>query len=257
LNYKQKSQVLNFAMPKNMILASLPGEDYKRLLPNFETVALVPGTTLYNVSEPIRYAYFPNVGFVSQIFPSEDGTTVEVGMIGNEGMVGISSLFGENTFPHQTIVSSSGNAIKIRMDIIKSEFYRTGFLHSLLLKYFQSVLTQLNLLAVCNCFHTVKTRLCCWLLRAQDRTKSDTLKLTQEYLSYMIGTSRSEVAIFAKILQRDGLINYKRGKIIILDRVGLENVACECYKIGKIEFDMLSHNYLKVTNNHNGLRQHA
>jgi len=230
-----------------MILAYLPGEDYERLVPNFEVVSLVQGTTLYNIREQISWAYFPNFGFISQIFTSEDGTNVEVGMIGNEGMVGILSLFGEDFFPYQTVVSSSGNAIKISIDIIKSEFYRSGSLHSLLLEYFRSVLIQSNLLAVCNCFHTVKARLSCWLLRACDRANSDVLNLTQEYLSYMIGTSRSEVAIFAKLLQQEELISYKRGKITILNKLGLEKACCECYKIGKVELEKLLFNYSKVS----------
>src|SRR6185369_5584133 len=166
-------QISNSSLPiKNMILAYLPGEDYERLVPNFEVVSLVQGTTLYNIREQITWAYFPNFGFVSQIFTSEDGTNVEVGMVGNEGMVGILSLLGRNSSPYQTIVSISGSAIKIKMDLIKSEFNRSGFLHSLLLLYTEALLIQSNLSAACNCFHTVKTRLGCWLLRAQDRTNT-------------------------------------------------------------------------------------
>lgn len=213
----------------NSLLAALPREEYQRLSPHLELVHLAPGKILYDVGDEVRYAYFPRGGVVSLLTTTEDGRSIEVGMIGNEGMTGLPVILRSNRAPFQVIVQLKGGALRIRGGALREEFNRGGKLQDVLLRYTHSLLIQVAQSAACNSFHTVRQRLCRWLLVSCDRAQTETLQLTHEFLSYMLGVPRTSVTMIAGAFQKEGLIRYSRGKIRIHNRGGLEAAACECY----------------------------
>lgn len=227
------SKPLAFAFKKNLILGSLRDKEYEHLYPYLEPLALAQGKTLYGAGDAARHAYFLVSGMISLLAITEDGQAIEVGMVGNEGMVGLPIVLGINIMPHLVITQLPCTALRIRTDRLKAEFNLGGQFHDLLLRYTDTLITQLSQSASCNMFHTVKERLCRWLLIARDRVQSDTLCLTQEFISQMIGAPRTSVTAIAGTLQREGLLKYQRGKIVILDPAGLESASCECYTIVK------------------------
>lgn len=220
---------------ENRILATLPYNEYQRLLPYLESVRLLQGKILYSAGETIRHAYFFKGGMASLLSVTEDGHSIEVAMIGNEGVVGLPAILRVNTTPYQVVVQIPGNAMRLRSEVFTSEFNRGGRLQDLLLRYLHTLLTQISQSAACNHFHSVQARLCRWLLISRDRTQTETLPLTQEFLSQMIGCPRTSVTAIAGTLQAAALISYSRGKIRILDPHGLEAASCECYRIVKEE----------------------
>ena len=215
----------------NRLLAALPREEYARLAPHLELVRLTPGQILYNVGDPVRHAYFPKGGMLSLLSTTEGGRTIEVGIIGNEGMTGIPVVLRSNLAPYQVIVQLACNALRVRGEALRAEFDRGGRLQGLLLRFTHALLTQIAQSAACNQFHNVEKRLCRWLIVSRDRVHTDTLNLTQEFLSYMLGVPRTSVTTVARGLQERGLINYRRGRIVILDREGVEAASCECYRL--------------------------
>lgn len=214
----------------NGLLAALPSAEYERLSPHLELVRLTPGKILYNAGDIVRHAYFPKGGMISLLSITEDGRTIEVAMIGNEGMVGVPIVLKSRVAPYQVMVQIAGNALRIRDNILGVEFDRGGKLQDFLLRYTHSVLIQVAQSAACNRFHTVEERLCRWLLVSRDRVQTDTIHLTQEFLSHMLGVPRTSVTMIAVHLQKEGFISYNRGRITILDRSGLEATSCECYR---------------------------
>ena len=226
----------------NKILAALPVEEYGRLLPQLEQLPLAHGTILYEADDQINDVYFPNTGIVSLVTHLQEGASVEVGLTGREGMVGISVVLGDSIAPNQAIVQISGGAMRLAADALREEISRGGRLQSLLLRYVQILLRQTSQTAACNRTHHVGGRLARWLLTCHDRVESDELPLTQEFIAEMLGTRRSGVSEAAVILQAMGLIRYVRGHITVLDREGLEEYACECYGVVKKDFDRLTAN---------------
>lgn len=213
---------------ENRLLAALPRAEYLRLLPHLKLIHLPPKKILYDVGEVVRYAYFPRGGMISLLSSTEDGRTVEVGMIGNEGVAGIPVLLRAKTAPYQMMVQLPGNAMRISGDVLQEEFGRCHALQDLLLRYTHMLLLQTVQSSACNRFHTVEERLCRWLLISRDRSETETLHLTHEFLAHMLGVPRTSVTIAASDLQRAGLIQYGRGRIVILDYPRLEAAACEC-----------------------------
>jgi CRP-like cAMP-binding protein len=223
----------------NRILAQLPTEEYERLSPHLEPVSLVLGDVLHYPQEPVTHVYFPNQGTVSVIATFEDGGGVEVGVVGNEGMFGVNVVLGSLTTPHEAVVQLPGDALRISTHMVKEEFRRCGQLHDLILRYTQAFIIQLAQTAACNRSHPMSGRLARWLLMSHDRAMTDELLLTHEFIAVMLGTRRAGVSEAAGKLQNDGLIKYRRGRIQITDRKGLEAFSCECYPIVKREFDRL------------------
>lgn len=215
----------------NRLLAALPREEYARLSPHLELVRLTPGQTIYHMGDTVRHAYFPKGGMLSLLSTTESGRTIEVGMIGNEGMAGIPVVLQTCVAPYQVIVQLPCNALRIRGEALSEEFNRGGRLQSLLLRFTHTLLTQIAQTAACNQFHNVEKRLSRWLLVSRDRVQTDTINLTQEFLSYMLGVPRTSVTTVARALQGRGLIRYSRGKIVIIDRAGVEAASCECYRL--------------------------
>lgn len=230
-------EIKDIPVPQNFLLASLPQEVYNNLLPDLRPVQLIQGDILYNAGQPIDYAYFPTTCMLSWVVVTEDGNRSEVGIAGREGMIGIPIVLEHNVLPYQIEVELPGEALRIRADRFKAEFDRSLAIQHLLLRYTHTGLVQLAQSAACNRFHPVEARLCRWLLGAHDRADGDTLALTHETLAGMIGSRRPAVSLVVGSLQRDGLIQSKRGEITIVDRKGLEAAACECYRIVQSEID--------------------
>lgn len=217
----------------NLLLSALSQEDYLRLLPKLQSVTLSAGDILYESGEPIRYAYFPSGSVVALLATMIDGSTIEVGLVGYEGMIGHRALLGDGTAPSKAVVQVSGRALKIGVEALKEEFNRGGSLQRLLLNHSQSRLNQICQSSACHGLHKLNQRLCRLLLMISDRAKSDVLPLTHEAISRLLGTRRSGVSVAAGLLQDEGLIRCGRGKIILLNREGLAASACECYRLEK------------------------
>lgn len=234
------SVYINYRLPReNQILAALPDEEYQRLIPNLEVVALTQMQMLYDIGEKIEYVYFPHQALVSFLSLLEDGSTTEVGVIGKDGMVGLPVCWGGNSTNIQAIVEVPGYAMRMKAEQLKTEFDRGGALQRLLLLYTQALFSQVSQSAACNRHHKIEQRLARWLLTVQEQIQSDELLLTQEFISQMLGIRRSGVTVAATSLQQAGMIRYSRGKITVLNREKLKSTACECYGVIKNEFSRL------------------
>src|SRR6185369_9375264 len=221
----------------NRLLAALPRAEHERLLPFFELVRLTPGKILYDVGDTVRHAYFPKGGMISLLSITEDGRTIEVGMVGNEGMTGLPTVVRCNVAPYQVMVQFAGNALRIGADALRTQMSRSPLLQEILLCYSHALLIQVAQSAACNRFHSVQARLCRWLLVSHDRLTTNTLPLTQEFLSHMLGVPRTSVTAVARNLQEQELVRYSRGKIVIRNRAGLEIHSCECYRLVRNEIE--------------------
>lgn len=222
---------------ENRLLALLPPKDRARLESHLEPIHLRKGKTLYHIGDQITDVYFPVEGMISLLSTTRDGAAVEVGMVGNEGMAGLTTILGAKELEYQMMVQIAGEGFRLKANLLQKEFDRTAALRNLLLRYTHVVVTQLSQSAVCNRFHTIEERMCRWLLIARDRVQSDTLEFTQEILSHMLGAPRTLVTMTAGRLQEAGLIMYKRGSITLLRREQMEDAACECYQIIRRAFD--------------------
>lgn len=223
--------------PENRLLATLTEDELGRLYPHMEVIRLPQSKVLYEAGATVHNLYFPNNGMISLLSMNSDGTTIEVGMVGDEGVVGLPVILEIDTTPYGAMIQLTAEVIKIKGSVVKAEFSRGGRLNHLLLRYTHVLLTQIAQSVVCNRFHTIEKRLCRWLLIARDRVKSNNLSLTQEIIAHMLGISRTGVTTAAVSLQRAGLIRYSRGRIEILNPRAMEAAACECYQVIKEEFD--------------------
>jgi CRP-like cAMP-binding protein len=221
----------------NQILAALPPEEFDLIAPKLRPVHLELGETLYLPEQKIDYVYFINRGVVSLLATLENGATVEAGVIGHEGMAGIPVVLGADSTPNQALIQSEGEAFRMPSRDVRIEFRNGGKLRDLLLRYTHTLFTQVAQTAACNRLHSIEQRLARWLLLTQDRVGRDDFVLTQDFLSRMLGVRRAGVSVAASTLKQAGLIDYKRGIIFVLDRRGLENYSCECYRIVKEEYD--------------------
>ncbi|MEH2364938.1 Crp/Fnr family transcriptional regulator [Nostoc sp.] len=228
-----------FQQRPNKLLAALPDSDYQRLFPYLKLVPLQVQQILYEAAEPITQVYFPDKAVVSIVTTMEDGSTAEVGIVSNEGMVGIPIILGDNTTTTTAFVQISGAAMQINADVLRAEFNRGGAIQTLLLCYVQAVYSELAQGAACNRLHTLEERLARWLLTVSDRLESEDFPLTHEFISQMLGVRRSGVTVAASTLSRAGMITYQRGHISILNREDLEATSCECYQVIQKEFARL------------------
>lgn len=224
---------------RNRLLAMLPAEEYERLLPNLGHVSFALGEVVYESGAQMSYIYFPTTAIISLLYMMENGSSAEMGVAGNDGLVGIALFMGGNTVPNRAIVQSAGEALRMKSKALQDEFARGGTFQRLLLRYTQALMTQMSQTAVCNRLHTIEQQLCRWLLLSHDRLNSDELVMTQELIANMLGVRREGVTLAAHRLQENGLISYARGHIHILDRRGLEATVCECYQVVKDEYDRL------------------
>jgi CRP-like cAMP-binding protein len=197
------------------------------------------GDVLYEPGTRMRHVYFPTTSIVSLMYVMEDGASAEIAIVGNEGILGISLFMGGDTTPSRAVVQGAGYGFRLKAQHLKDEFARFGPMLRLLLRYTQALITQMSQTAVCNRHHTVDQQLCRWLLLSLDRLASNELVMTQELIANMLGVRREGVTEAAGKLQEAGLIRYRRGRICVLDRRGLEARSCECYQVVKTEFDRL------------------
>jgi CRP-like cAMP-binding protein len=215
-----------------------------RLSPHLEPVSLELGQVIYESGELLEYVYFPSTAIISLLYIMENGSTAEIGMTGNDGLVGIAIFMGGSTTPNRAVVQSAGNAFRMRSKALRFEFHLSGQFQKILLRYTQYLMTQISQTAVCNRLHSVEKQLCRWLLINHDLLQTNKLIMTHDLIANMLGVRREGVSIAAGHLQRSGLIKYVRGTITMLDREGLEQAACECYRVVKDEYDRLLGDYI-------------
>ena len=220
----------------NHLLAALPAKEFQRLLPKLEEVSLTYAATIYELGDVIRRVYFLNSGIISLLSSVEERSLLEVGIVGNEGFIGIPVFLGVKTSNNRAIVQGAGAALTMKTADFLAECKNGGALPRLLQRYTHSLMIQISQSSVCNRFHAIGARLARWLLMTGDRMMSKDFQITQEFLSNMLGVRREAVNKSATHLQQNGLISYSRGKVSILDRAGLEAAACRCYFIIKAEY---------------------
>lgn len=232
----------------NHLLAALSDDEFSRIEKSLEPVSLALGEVIYESGEQLEYIYFPTTAIISLLYIMENGSTAEIGMAGNDGLVGIALYMGGSTMPNRAVVQSAGNAFRLRSKALKFEFGLGGTFQNILLRYTQYLMTQISQTAVCNRLHTVAQQLCRWLLINHDLLQSNKLIMTHDLIANMLGVRREGVSIAAGHLQKKKLIKYSRGTITMLDRNGLERNTCECYAVVKAEYDRLLGTY--ITQNH-------
>lgn len=223
----------------NHLLAALPEAEWQRWLPHMELVDLKLGQVLYESGGKMHYVYFPINSIVSLLFVLENGSSAEIAVVDNEGIVGVSLFMGGETTPSRAVVQSAGKCVRLNAQKLKKEFNNSLPVMHLLLRYTQALITQMTQTAVCNRHHSLDQQLCRWLLLSMDRLTGSHLVMTQELIANMLGVRREGVTEAAGRLQKAGLISYARGKIEVLDRSGLELRTCECYAVVKKEYDRL------------------
>ena len=221
---------------QNAILAALPKPDYERLLPDLELVPMPKGWTVSEAGDHVNFLHFPISGIVSLIYILEDGSSSEIALVGNEGMVGVSIFMGGESMPSSTEVQSVGQAYRLPRKVMKKEFSLGGQLQHLALLYTQALIAQTSQTAVCNQHHALEQRFCRWLLMSVDRLHTDELHITQEMISNLLGTRRESITEAVRQLQIDGVIATSRGHITVVDRPKLEQRVCECYEVVKLEY---------------------
>lgn len=223
----------------NRLLAALPAAEYQRLLPHLEYVEHAFGEVIYEPDKPMAYSYFPLSSVIALQYTTKDGATTEMGLVGRDGMGGITIFTGGGTMPNTTVVQIAGGAYRMKAKALQAEFMQGGGLQQLLLRFMQALITQISHAAVCNSLHPTEQRLCRWLLLLHDRVQVDELCLTQELISRTIGVRRESINAAAGHLQTRGVIGFSRGRIKIRDRQGLEACACECYEVIRQEYARL------------------
>lgn len=227
------------ATVRNRILAALPAEEFKLIAGKLHRVELALGQSLHRAGEPIEQVFFVDSGFISALTMLSDGAPLEIGLIGAEGVAGVSVLLGATNSYSETMCQTAGGAYRITTAELKEVVAQAPHLRDLLLRYTHVFHVQVAQTAACNAHHELGQRLARWLLAAHDRSGVAELSLTQDLIAVMLGVRRSTVSIAAGTLQKAGVIRYHHGRITILDRVGLENAACECYEAVASEYRSL------------------
>ena len=231
---------------QNHLLAALPQHVYERLVPDLEPFPLRLGWAVHDAGDREKYLYFLTAGIVARFYVTASGASAEFAVTGNEGVIGIASFLGGESTPSQAVVLSKGYSYRLRADRLKHEFAHDGPLPRLLLRYTQSLIGQIGLISACKRHHSLEQRFCRWLLTCLDRLPTNDLALTQGLIANMLGVRREGVTEAAGKLQEAGLIHLSRGRIVVLDRPGLEAQVCECYAVVKREYDRLLADYRQV-----------
>jgi CRP-like cAMP-binding protein len=226
---------------ENHLLAALAAEVQERIFPHLQSVVLRLGQVLYESGDTLSHVYFPTNCIVSLLYVLADGSSAEIAVAGDEGLIGISLFMGGESTPNRAVVQSAGHAYRLTAQRLKDEFHADGNLQDLFLRYTQALITQTAQTAVCNRHHTIDQQLCRWLLLSLDRLPTNKLKMTQELIANMLGVRREGVTEAAGKLQKLGVIRYSRGQITVLDRTQLERLCCECYSVVKKEENRLLH----------------
>lgn len=222
---------------QNHILDSLSDQAARRIIPHLSQSKLDQGAVIYQIEQPITNVYFPTGAVVSIVGYTLEGHSAEIGVIGNEGVVGIDAIFGGAMSPYENAVQLADGMLQIKSARLAEEFNRCGSLHAAILRFARHFIAQVSQTAVCNRLHPLEQRLARWILMCDDRSVSDELGLTQEFLATMAGATRATVTLAAIKLKSEGFIRYHRGKIAIVDREKLENFTCECYAVIRNAYD--------------------
>jgi len=225
---------------ENLILAAIPEHDYRQLVPRLETMELRPGETLYAEAAPIGQLYFPTSAIVALQSAGAAGDTAEIGLIGNDGMVGVGALLGGNRAIGQSVVQSAGESHRVGAAAFIALFERSAGVRKVIMRYLRSVLVHAAQSAFCHRHHSLEQRLCRWLLQSLDRLPSRELRMTQELIGVMLGVRREAVTLAASRLQASGALRHSRGHLTVLRRDVLEKRACECYAALKAESEALA-----------------
>lgn len=224
---------------QNGLIAALPPADYDRMLPHLELVPMPLGWIVYEIGSAQAYAYFPTTSVMSMQRPCESGSSAEIAVTGNEGMLGFTLLMGSETSSNRVVVRGSGYAYRVRSDFMKSEFDQASSLQHSLMRYGRALITQMAQTAACNRYHTIEQRFCTWLLANADRLPLNELKATHESIASLLSVRREGITEAVGRLQTSGAIHSMRGKIMLIDRVRIEHLACECYGVVKTELQRL------------------
>lgn len=235
----------NLSTVSNRLLAVLPKEEFVRIQPYLKTCNFRLGQIIYNEGDSINNVYFPQYGMISLLSMTQDGNTVEVAYTSEEGMVGLPIILGRNEMPYQALAQSKVECLYVEAEVIVKLFGELKVFHDVVLRYVFALMKQLSQTGVCNHYHTIETRLCRWLLIMRENSKSDTMQLTQEFLSHMLGVQRTSIGFVAGTLQTAGIIRYRRGTLEILDIERLKECVCECYHIVEEEYNKYLHPYRK------------
>jgi CRP-like cAMP-binding protein len=224
---------------KNHLFGALNGEEWQRWQPLLEHVVLPLGYVLYEPGTTMTHMYFPTTAIISLLYVMENGASAEIAVVGNDGLVPVAMFMGGGSTPSRAVVQSAGHGFRLNAKHLKAEFARGEAVLHLLLRYTQALITQMSQTAVCNRHHALDQQLCRWLLLSLDRLEGPDLVMTQELIANMLGVRREGVTESASKLQSAGLIRYARGRITVLDRLGLEKRSCECYGVVKKEYARL------------------
>lgn len=224
---------------RNHVLAALPATDYERLLPDLEAVTLLAGSTVYDAGERERHLYFLTAGLVARLYVTGSGASAEFAVTGREGVIGIASFLGGDSTPNRVVVLNAGHAYRLPAELLIEEFHRHGMLVHLLLRYVHALIVQTGQSAVCNRHHSLKQRLCRWILSCLDQLGSNELRMTHQVIARMLGVRREGVTDALGSLEQEGLIGCSRGRIVSLNRPRLEGEACECYAVLKHHYGRL------------------
>lgn len=234
MNIPTRSELL-----QNQLLANLPSRVQEQLFPHMKRVEMRLGKVLYESGDTLPLVYFPMDCIVSLIYVMEDGASAEISVVGKEGLVGIAVFMGGESTPSRAVVQSAGSGFSLPSQLLRREFNSDSDMRMLFLRYTQALITQMAQTAVCNRHHAIDQQLCRWLLLSLDRLSGNSLVMTQELIANMLGVRREGVTEAAGKLQNLGVIEYRRGKITVLDRSLLEELSCECYNEVKKETDRL------------------
>jgi CRP-like cAMP-binding protein len=224
---------------KNRLLSLLPAQDYEHVRPLLEEVSFDGRVALFKSDEPLSHVYFPLTAVASLVLTMDDGDGVEVGTVGNEGLVGVPLTLGADRSPAEAVLQIPGDLLRITADAFRNELDRSPVFSSVMRRYSQAFFALVSQSTGCNRLHPVEQRLCRWILMTHDRVGADHLPLTQEFIAIMLGVRRASVSVAAGILQKAGMIRYRRGTIDVVDRQALEEGSCECYARVRSEYERL------------------
>jgi CRP-like cAMP-binding protein len=230
---------------QNHILSALPDVEYSLIKSQLDPVTLKLGQVLYESGDKLSHVYFPTTAVISLLYIMENGGTAEIGIAGNNGLIGFALFMGGETTSSRAVVQIAGDAVRMTGPDVKSAFARGGVFQNVLLRYTQSLITQISQTAVCNRLHSVEQQLCRWLLINHDQLPADKIVMTHDLIANMLGVRREGVSLAAARLKELGVIEYKRGTITVLERKKLESVACECYQVVRDEYDRLLGAYIR------------
>ena len=223
----------------NWLLSLLPAAESEHVLPLLETMSLQRGALLFRADEPLTHVFFPLTAIGSLVITMDDGDTVEVGTVGDEGMAGVPLVFGADRSPAEAFAQVAGDVLRMTADAFREQMDRNGPFASIMRRFSQAFFSQVSQSTGCNRLHPVDQRLCRWLLMTHDRVGNDHLPLTQEFIAVMLGARRASVAVAAGMLQKAGMIRYRRGIVDVVDREALEEASCECYARVRAEYERL------------------